>query len=68
MKLEDLVIEAEFDCLQRYSYDSFEVQALKNSGTFFDRVGFKACKERQSVKKDLLQLGVHSSVYVAEVF
>ena len=29
---------------------------------------FKDCKVREAVKKDLLQLGVHPSVHVAEVF
>ena len=35
---------------------------------YLGKLVFKDCKEREAVKKDLLQLGVHSSVHVAEVF
>ena len=68
MELEDLVIEAELDRLQRYSDGSLGVQVKQNPDTYFDSIGFKVCKERQAVKKDMLQLGMYLSVHVVEVF
>ena len=61
-----LVMEAEFDRLQRYSDSSFLVQAKQDADSYQDKIVFKDCKEREAVKKDLLQSGVHSSVHVAE--
>ena len=58
MELEGLVMEAEFDRLQRYA----------DADSYLDKIVSKDCKEREAVRKDLLQLGVHSSVHVAEVF
>ena len=51
-------MKSEFDRLQRYPDCSFLV----------DRNVSDDHKEREAVKKDLLQLGVHPSVHVAEVF
>ena len=64
VELEGLVKESEFDRLQR----SFLVQAKQDTDAYLDKIVSKDCKEREAVKKDLLQLGVHSSVHVAEVF
>ena len=70
MELERLVMEAEFDRLQRYSDRSFLLQsqprcALLPRQNCFQRLPRE--REREAVK-DLLQPGVHSSVHVAEVF
>ena len=67
-ELADLAIEAEFDRIQRYSDDSLAAQVKQNPDTDLDRIGFKVCNKRQAVKKDLMQLGAHSRVHVAEVF
>ena len=40
----------------------------KPSKTQIDKIVFKDCKERDAVKKDLMQLGVRSSVHMEEVF
>ena len=68
MELERLVMEAEFGPVQRDSDRSFLVQAMQDTDAYLDKNVFKGCKERDAVKKDLLQLGVHPSVHVAEVF
>ena len=60
-----MVMEAEFDRLQRYA------DRCKPSRTqipYLDQIVSQNCNEREAVKKDLLQLGVHSFVHVAEVF
>ena len=44
------------------------MQAKQDADSYLGKLVFKDCKEREAVKKDLLQLGVHSSVHVAEVF
>ena len=56
MELEGLVMEAEFDRLQRYSDSSFLVQAKQAADSYLDKIVFKDCKEREAVKKDLLEL------------
>ena len=68
MELEGLVMEDVFDRLQRYSDRSFLVQAKQDTDSYLDKTVVKDCKEREAVKKDLVQLGVHPSVHVAEVF
>ena len=65
--LEGLVMQAEFDRIQRHSDSSFLVQAKQDADSYLDTTVFKDCKEREAVKKDLFQLGVYSSVHVAEV-
>ena len=52
----------------RYSDRSFLVRAKQDADFYIDKIGFKDCKEREAVKKDLLQSGVQSSVHVSEVF
>ena len=61
-------MEAEFDRTQRHSDRSFLVQANQDTDSCLDKIVFKDSKEREAVKKYLLQLGVHPSVHVAEVF
>ena len=61
-------MKAEFDRLQRYADCSFLVQAKQDIDSYLDKSVSKDCKEREAVKKDLFQLGVHSSGHVAEVF
>ena len=68
MELKGLVMEAEVVRFQRYSGGSFLVQATQEADSYLDKNVFNDCKEREAVKKDLLHLGVHSSVHVAEVF
>ena len=68
MELEGLVMEAEFDRLQRYSDRSFLAHAKQDTNSYLDQTVFKDCMEREAVKKDLLQSSVRSSVHVAEVF
>ena len=54
-------MEAELDRLQRYADRSFLVQAKQDTDSYRDNIVSKDCKEREAAKKDLLQLGVHSS-------
>ena len=58
MELEELVMGVNCD---------FLMQVKQDADAYLDRI-FKDCKVREAVKKDLLQLGVNSSVQVAEVF
>ena len=57
-----------FDRFQRYVDRSFLVQAKQDTDSYLDNIGSKDCKVREAVKKDWLQLDVHSAVHVAEVF
>ena len=62
-------MESELDRLQRYSDCDFLMQVKQDADAYLDRIVFKDCKVREAVNKlkDLLQLGVHPSVHVAEV-
>ena len=61
-------MESERDRLQRYSDCDFLMQVKQNADVYFDRNFCNDRRKRQTVKKELIQLGVHPSVHVAEVF
>ena len=68
LELVGLVMEAEFDRLQRCLDRSFFLrQAKQDTDSYPYKIVIKDCKEREAVKKFLLQFVVHSSVHVAEV-
>ena len=68
MELEGLVMESERDRLQRCSDCDFLMQVKQNADTYLDRTFSNDHRKKETVKKELIQLGVHSSVHVAEVF
>ena len=68
MELGGLVTESERDRLQRYSACDFLTQAKENADVYLDRTFLNDRRNRETVKKELIQLGVHPSVHVAEVF
>ena len=68
MELEGLVMESERDRLQRYSDCDFLMQVKQNADVYFDLIFSNDRRNREIVKKELIQLGVHPSVHVAEVF
>ena len=68
MELEGLVVESERDRLQRYSDCDFLMQAKQNADIYLDRIFSNDHRKREIVKKEWMQLGVHPSVHVAEVF
>ena len=47
MELEGLVMEAEFNRLQRYSDRSFLVQAMQDTDSYLDKIVSKDCMERE---------------------
>ena len=61
-------MESERDRLQRYSDGYFLMQVKQNADTYLDRIFSNDHREREIVKKELIQVGVHPSVHVAEVF
>ena len=67
MELEGLVMESERDRLQRYSDCDFLTQVKQNADVYLVNISNDQSK-RETVKKELIQLGVHPSVHVAEVF
>ena len=57
------------DRLQRYSDGDFLMQVRQNADVYLDRlVSDDHHRKRETVKKELIELGVHPSVHVAEVF
>ena len=68
MELEGLVMESERDRLQRYSDCDFLMQVKQNADVYLDRIVSDRSQGERNVKKELIQLGVHPSVHVAEVF
>ena len=68
MELEGLVMESERDRLPRYSDCDFLMQVKQNADVYLDRFFSDDRRKRETVKKELIQLGVHPSVHVAEVF
>ena len=68
MELEGLVMESERDRLQRYSDTDFLMQVKQNADIYLDRIFSDDHRKRETVKKELIQLGVHPSVHVTEVF
>ena len=68
MGLEDLVMESERDRLQRYLDCDLLMQVKQNADVYLDRILSNDRRKRETVKKELIQLGVHPSVHVAEVF
>ena len=68
MELEGLVMESERDRLQRYSDCDFLMQVKQNADVYLDRIFSNDRWKRETVKKELIQLTVHPSVHVAEVF
>ena len=63
-----MVMETERDRLQRYSDRDFLMRVKQNAGVYLDRIFSNNRRKRETVKKELIQLGVHPSVHVAEVF
>ena len=68
MELEGLVMESERERLQRYSDCDFLMQVKQNGDVYLDSIFSDDRRKRETVKKELIQLGVHPSVHVAEVF
>ena len=68
MELEGLVMDSERDRLQRYCDCDFLKQVKHNADVYLDRIFSNDHRKRETVKKELIQLGVHPSVHVAEVF
>ena len=68
MELEGLVMESERDRLQRYSDCDFLMQLKQNADICFDRIFSNDHRKIEIAKKELIQLGVDPSNYVAEVF
>ena len=68
MEVEGLNMDSERDRLQRHSDHDFLMQVKLSADVFFDRICPNDRRKRKIVKKELVQLGVHSSVHVAEVF
>ena len=68
MELEGLVMESERDRLQRYPDCVFLMQVKQNADVHLDRFFCNDHRKRETVKKELMQLGVHPSVHVGEVF
>ena len=61
-------MESERDRHQRYSDCVFLMQVKQNADAYLDRIFSNDRRERETVKKELIQLGVHPSVHVAEAF
>ena len=68
MELEGLGMESERNRLQRYSDCDFLMQVKQNADIYFDRIFSNDHRKRETVKKELIQSGVHPPVDVAEVF
>ena len=56
-ELEGLVMESERDRLQRYSDCDFLMQVKQNADVYFDRIFSNDHRKRETVKKELIQLG-----------
>ena len=56
------------DRLQRHSDCDFLMQVKQNADVYLDRIFSNDHRKRETVKKELIQSGVHPSVHVAEVF
>ena len=63
MELEGLVAESERDRLQRYSDCDFLMQVKQNADIYLDRIFSNDHRKRETVKRELKQLGVHPSVH-----
>ena len=66
-ELQKLVVISERDRLQR-SLTDFLMQVKQNADVYIDRFFSNDRRKRAIVKKELIQLRVHPSVHVAEVF
>ena len=68
MELEGLLMEAERDRLQRFSDCDFLKQVKQNADVYLDGFFPNDHRKRETVKQEMIKLGVHPSVHVAEVF
>ena len=68
MELEGLVVESERGRFQRHSDCDVLMQVKQNADVYLDRIFSNDLRKRETVKKELIQLGAHPSVHVAEVF
>ena len=68
MELGGLVMESERDRLQRYSDCDFLMHIKENADVYLDRIFSHGHRKRETMKKELIQSGVHPSVHMAEVF
>ena len=68
MELEGLVMDSERDRHQRYSDYDFLMQVKQDADVYLDSIFCNDHRKRETAKKELIQLGVHPSVHVAEVF
>ena len=68
VELEGLVMESERARLQRYSDCDFLMRVKQNADVYLDRTFSNDRRKTEIVKKELIQLGVHPSLHVVEVF